>query len=72
MHTPQGFFAGDIKKYIKCGIDEGYLGTDEASFAEKQGKKVFIVESKYDNIKVTTSEDLIIAEAILMKRRNKE
>lgn len=72
MHTPQGFFAGDIKKYIKCGIDEGYFGTDEASFAEKQGKKVFIVESKYDNIKVTTSEDLIIAEAILMKRRNKE
>jgi len=72
MHTPQGFFAGDIKKYIKYWIDEGYVGTDEASFAEKQGKKVFIVESKYDNIKVTTSEDLIIAEAILMKRRNKE
>lgn len=71
MHTPQAFFVKDIKEYIKKGIEEGILGTDEAFFAEKQGKKVFIVESKYDNIKVTTSEDLVIAEAILMKRRYK-
>ena len=72
MHTPQAFFVRDIADYIKNGIETGFLGTDEASFAEKQGKKVFIVESKYDNIKVTTSEDLIIAEAILMKRTDKE
>lgn len=70
--TPQGFFCGEIKGLIKKSLKEGYFGTDEAGFAEKQGKKVFIVSSKYDNIKITTSEDLIIAEAILMKRKEKQ
>jgi len=39
---------------------------------KNKAKKVFIVESKYDNIKVTTSDDLIIAEALLMKRMQKQ
>lgn len=72
VHTPQAFIAGEIKACMKAGIDEGFFGTDEAVFAEKQGKKVFIVASKYDNIKVTTSDDLIIAEAVLAKRKNRE
>lgn len=72
VHTPQAFIGGEIKSCMKAGIDEGFFGTDEAVFAEKQGKKVFIVASKYDNIKVTTSDDLIIAEAVLAKRKNRE
>lgn len=70
--TPQGFICGEIKALIKKSLKEGYFGTDEAGFAEKQGKKVFIVRSKYDNIKITTSEDMIIAEAILMKRKEEQ
>lgn len=72
IHTPQAFIGKEIKADMKIGIENGYFGTDEAFFAEKQGKKVFIVESKYDNIKVTTSDDLIVAEALLLKRRNQE
>ncbi|MDO4482211.1 MAG: 2-C-methyl-D-erythritol 4-phosphate cytidylyltransferase [Bacillota bacterium] len=72
VHTPQAFIAEEIKECMKAGIEEGFYGTDEAVFAEKQGKKVFIVASKYDNIKVTTSDDLIIAEAVLAKRKNRE
>jgi len=69
IHTPQGFIAGEIRDCIKKSLAEGFAGTDEAVFAEKQGKKVFIVEDTYDNIKVTTSEDLIIAEALLIKKQ---
>ncbi len=69
IHTPQGFITGEIRNCIKKSLSEGFAGTDEAVFAEKQGKKVFIVEDTYDNIKVTTSEDLIIAEAVLIKKQ---
>ena len=69
IHTPQGFIAGEIRDCIKKSLAEGFAGTDEAVFAEKQGKKVFIVEDTYDNIKVTTSEDLTIAEALLIKKQ---
>lgn len=68
VHTPQAFVCREIRRDMEKGLAEGFFGTDEASFAEKQGKKVFIVASKYDNIKVTTSDDLTIAEALLMKR----
>ncbi len=68
IQTPQGFFCGEIKSWMRKYVETGFLGTDEAVFAEKEGKKVFIVEGKYDNIKITTSEDLIFAEGILLNR----
>ena len=72
VHTPQAFVCREIREDMEKGLAEGFAGTDEASFAEKQGKKVFIVESKYDNIKITTSDDLVIAEALLKKRKQQE
>ncbi len=68
VQTPQGFVCGEIEEIIKKWLKKGFKGTDEASFAEKEGKKVFIVEGKYANIKITTSDDIAIAEAILMKK----
>lgn len=44
--------------------------TDESQLVERLGRRVFVVPSSYDNIKVTTPEDLVIAEA-LMKQRKK-
>ena len=41
------------------------MGTDEASLVERMGHSVIIVESDYDNIKLTTPEDLYFAEAII-------
>lgn len=72
VHTPQAFVCREILSDMEKGLAQGFQGTDEASFAEKQGKKVFIVEDKYDNIKITTSEDLIIAEALLKNREQQE
>ena len=53
-----------IKAYKKAGRDIKSF-TDDCSLVEKLGKKVKIVNGSYDNIKITTPQDLYIAEAIL-------
>lgn len=67
MQTPQGAETKILKAAMQNAYDSGFYGTDEAVLLEKIGKKVFIVAGKYDNIKITTSEDLIIGEALLQK-----
>ncbi|MCQ4921364.1 2-C-methyl-D-erythritol 4-phosphate cytidylyltransferase, partial [Phocaeicola vulgatus] len=49
-----------------------FLGTDEASLVERIGHAVHIVPGSYDNIKITTPEDLYFAEAILKKQGEDE
>lgn len=44
---------------------EGFQGTDEASLVERAGGAVTILEGRYDNIKITTPEDLALGEMIL-------
>ena len=46
-----------------------YIGTDDASLVERLNYPVTMVEGDYDNIKLTTPEDLFFAEAILKKRQ---
>ena len=46
-------------------MQDNFLGTDDASLVERLGKKVHIVMSDYRNIKLTTPEDLIMAEAFI-------
>ena len=41
------------------------MGTDDASLVERQGGSVRIVRGDYRNIKITTPEDLVLAEAFL-------
>jgi len=66
MQTPQAFRYGLIKNAYEA-LDESAAVTDDASVAERAGYDVYIVEGGYDNIKITTPEDLYIAEAILKK-----
>jgi len=62
VQTPQVFKKELIlKAYKRFGKSEV---TDDASLVEKLGAKVKIVKGSYSNIKVTTPEDLILAEAI--------
>ena len=44
---------------------DGFLGTDDASLVERYGARVHVVMDSYQNIKVTTPEDLVVAEAFL-------
>ncbi|MEK6538345.1 MAG: 2-C-methyl-D-erythritol 4-phosphate cytidylyltransferase [Nitrospirota bacterium] len=45
--------------------------TDESSLVERLGYKVKIVEGSPDNIKITTKEDLLLAELILRMQKKK-
>jgi 2-C-methyl-D-erythritol 4-phosphate cytidylyltransferase len=65
--TPQVFKADIIKgAYSKAGKAMSNF-TDDSGLVENAGYKVKIVESSYRNIKITTREDLIIAEALLKR-----
>lgn len=57
-HTPQTF-RGDIliKAYEAAQLDF-YLGTDDSSLVERIGGKIKMLKGDYDNIKITTVEDL--------------
>jgi 2-C-methyl-D-erythritol 4-phosphate cytidylyltransferase len=67
VQTPQAFrFSLLIKAYQRAEADQ-FIGTDDASLVERLGHSVTIVEGDYDNIKLTTPEDLFFAEAILKK-----
>ncbi|WP_307257686.1 2-C-methyl-D-erythritol 4-phosphate cytidylyltransferase [Oikeobacillus pervagus] len=68
--TPQAFNVSILLDAYKKANDEQYIGTDEASLVERLSLAVEIVEGDYDNIKLTTPEDLFFAEAI-MKKQNK-
>ncbi|MCI8456373.1 MAG: 2-C-methyl-D-erythritol 4-phosphate cytidylyltransferase [Mammaliicoccus sciuri] len=68
VQTPQAFKRDIILKAYEQAEAQNYLGTDDASLVEKAGYKVHISNGDYDNIKITTHEDLIIAHYILEKR----
>ena len=65
MQTPQGFRKDLLIEANRRADEDNFLGTDDASLVERIGAKVHIVKGEYSNIKVTTPEDMIIAEAIL-------
>ncbi|WP_393960279.1 2-C-methyl-D-erythritol 4-phosphate cytidylyltransferase [Priestia megaterium] len=67
IQTPQAFLFDVVMDAHEKAKTNEYLGTDDASLVEKAGQKVSIVEGNYDNIKLTTPEDLLYAEAILTK-----
>jgi 2-C-methyl-D-erythritol 4-phosphate cytidylyltransferase/2-C-methyl-D-erythritol 2,4-cyclodiphosphate synthase len=61
--TPQAFRRDVLREALSAG-ENGSEATDEAALAERAGHRVQIVEGEAHNIKVTTPEDLTIAEAI--------
>ncbi|MHC4481678.1 MAG: 2-C-methyl-D-erythritol 4-phosphate cytidylyltransferase [Planctomycetota bacterium] len=66
--TPQGFRRELILRAHRTARDEGFRGTDDAQLVERLGEEVRVVDDTYDNLKITTEEDLALAEAILRWR----
>ena len=58
-------------KAHETAVAEGFLGTDDASLVERLGEKVLVVEGSPSNIKITTPEDLVLAECILKEREGR-
>lgn len=67
--TPQAFSYDLIKLAHEEAKKRGYYGTDDASLVERLDREVAIVKGSYDNIKLTTPEDLHKAEAYLSNQR---
>jgi len=65
VQTPQAFHLSILKEAYRFAKEKGFLGTDDASLVEKIGYKVHVIEGDYRNIKITTPEDLVVADAIL-------
>jgi 2-C-methyl-D-erythritol 4-phosphate cytidylyltransferase len=65
--TPQGFRYEVIRKIFDEAIADGFVGTDEASLAERSGQPVAVVMGSPRNIKITTPSDLELAEFYLRK-----
>lgn len=69
VQTPQCFKLDLIMGCYEKMQDAAGSFTDDTSVAEHFGHKVFLYEGSYENIKITTPEDLAVAESILSKRR---
>lgn len=63
VQTPQTFSLEKIKKAYEVDFKDEF--TDDASVFEAAGSEVHLVEGDYSNIKVTTPEDLVIAESLM-------
>jgi 2-C-methyl-D-erythritol 4-phosphate cytidylyltransferase len=68
VQTPQAFSPKVLLDVHERAEHDGFIGTDDASLAEHYGYKVAVVEGDYQNIKLTTRDDLLYAEAILAKQ----
>lgn len=69
--TPQTFKKRVIEEAFIRAYSDGFYGTDESSLVERIGGKVKIIEGSPENIKITTKEDLLLAEFILRSRKKK-
>jgi 2-C-methyl-D-erythritol 4-phosphate cytidylyltransferase len=65
VQTPQAFPCKKILKAYEEAAKEGYYATDDAALIERYGGTVKVIMGSYANIKITTPEDLYIAEALL-------
>lgn len=59
VQTPQTFRLSELYGWMKNRPHDAF--TDEASLAEASGACIYISEGSYDNLKITTPEDLIVA-----------
>jgi 2-C-methyl-D-erythritol 4-phosphate cytidylyltransferase len=67
--TPQAFRTGLLVEAMEKAVTDRFRGTDDASLVERLGRPIVIIEGSYRNIKITTPEDMEIAE-ILLKTAN--
>ncbi len=70
--TPQAFRYDVLcRAYAEAQRDHFY-GTDDASLVERTGVKVRMVNGSHENIKITTPEDLLMAEALMVNKRKEK
>lgn len=67
VQTPQVFRYSRIMEAYDRAMEEGFYSTDDSALMERTGSRIKIVMGSYDNIKVTTPDDIPVAEMLLKK-----
>ena len=67
VQTPQTFKFDVLKKAYQKAYEDNFLGTDDASLVERIGGKVVINKGSILNFKITTKEDLVLANCLVGK-----
>lgn len=65
VQTPQVFNVEILRKAYENAVTKGIFATDDCMLVEQMGYTVKMVEGSYENIKITTPEDIFLAEAII-------
>jgi 2-C-methyl-D-erythritol 4-phosphate cytidylyltransferase len=68
IQTPQTFPVKVLRRAYEEALKHNMYGTDDAMLVERSGSRVQVIMGSYENIKITTPEDLILAEEILKRR----
>jgi 2-C-methyl-D-erythritol 4-phosphate cytidylyltransferase len=68
IQTPQAFPVKALKRAYEEASKQRVYGTDDATIVERMGGSVRVLMGSYENIKITTPEDLMLAEEILKRR----
>lgn len=72
IQTPQGFQAGLLRRAFREAYSRNFYGTDEASLLEEMGQQVAVIPGDPWNLKITTQDDLRLAEALLPWLRSRQ
>ncbi len=68
VQTPQVFLYGSIMNAYRRAMEEKFYSTDDSALLERNGGKVKVLMGSYSNIKITTPEDISVAEVLLKER----
>lgn len=71
VQTPQAFRLGLLRRLHEAPDEHLGAATDDASLVERDGGRVVLVNGEKTNIKLTSPEDLVLAEAILAAREKR-
>lgn len=71
IQTPQVFKKEVLVKAYQDAQTTGWVGTDDASLVERLGVPVFVVQGDYENLKITTPEDLVYFREMLHVSRGR-
>ena len=67
VHTPQVFRKDPLRRALTSAAERGYSFTDDCAAVESLGTIVKATHGSYQNIKITTPEDILVAEALLTR-----
>lgn len=68
IQTPQVFFYEPLMRAYNKAMEDNFYSTDDSALVERLGGRIKIIMGSYENMKITTPEDIVIAEHLLKGR----